>query len=112
MPRPVTSVQAGPELTTCRPCETTPKPSVGQADDHAEQEPRRPRDVRLGERPGSRHGEDAEHAEDRGVGAGEGKVEQVQRDEREAGQQQRALERARAARGSALRAEPRRSAVR
>ena len=63
-----------------------------QADDDAEHEPGRPGDVRLGERPGGGHGDDAEHAEDRGVGPGEGEVEQVQRDEREAGQQQRALE--------------------
>ena len=55
-------------------------------------EPGGPGDVGLGERPGGGHGEDAEYAEHRGVGPGEGEVEQVQRDEGEAGQQQRALE--------------------
>ena len=28
MPTPVRSVQSGPEFTTCRPCETTPKPNA------------------------------------------------------------------------------------
>jgi hypothetical protein len=40
MPMPVASVQSGPELTTCRPCETAAKPQVRQPDDHAEDETR------------------------------------------------------------------------
>jgi hypothetical protein len=63
-----------------------------QADDDAEHEPSGSSDVRLGERPSGGHGDDAEHAEERGVRPREGKVEQVQRDQREARQQQRALE--------------------
>ena len=92
MPTPVTSVQAGPELHDVQAVRDDGEAERQQADDDAEHEPGGPRDVRLGERPGGGHGDDAEHAEDRGVGPGEGKVEQVQRDEREAGQQQRALE--------------------
>ena len=51
MPTPVTSVQSGPEFTTCSPCETTPKPSGQQAEDDAEHDPRRARDARLRQRP-------------------------------------------------------------
>ena len=92
MPTPVTSVQSGPEFTTCRPCEMTPKPNAQQADDDAQDEPRRPRDVRPGQRPGDRDGDDRQHPEQRGVGPGEREVEQVERDEREPGEQERALE--------------------
>ena len=92
VPTPVTSGQSGPELTTWRPCETTPKPSDSRPMTTPEDEPRRPRDVRLGQRPGGRDGDDREHAEQRRVGAGERQVKQVERDEREPGEQQRALE--------------------
>jgi hypothetical protein len=68
------------------------EPERQQTDDDAEHEPGGPDGVRLGERPGGGHRDDAEHAEDRRVGPGEGEVEQVQRDQREAGQQQRPLE--------------------
>ena len=74
-----------------------------QADDDAEDEPRRPRDVRLGQRPGDRDGDDREHAGQRGVGAGERQVEQVERDEREPGEQERALEPARRCSAPAVR---------
>src|SRR5215210_4528616 len=63
-----------------------------QPDDEAQPDARRPRHVRLGERPGGRHGEDREHAGHRGVGAREGEVEQVQGEEGEPGEQERALE--------------------
>ena len=63
-----------------------------QPDDDAQPEPRRPRHARLGERPRQRQGDDHEHAEHGGVGARQREVEQVGGDEREPGEQQRALE--------------------
>ena len=63
-----------------------------QPDHHAERQTGRPRHARLGGEPGERRGHDGQHAEHRRVRSGEGQVEQVQRDEREAGGEQRALE--------------------
>jgi hypothetical protein len=48
--------------------------------------------VRLDQRPRDRHGDDHEHAEERGVGPGEREVEHVERDERQTGEQERAFE--------------------
>jgi hypothetical protein len=62
-----------------------------QPHDDAQREPRRPRDVPLRQRPRRRDGDDGHDAERRRVGPREREVEQVRRDEPEAGQQQRAL---------------------
>ena len=69
-----------------------PEADGQQPDDDAEPEPGRARQTRLGERVAHRQRQDHEHAEERGVGPGQREVEQVGGDEREAGQQQRALE--------------------
>ena len=63
-----------------------------EADDDAQDDPRRPRHVRAGQRPRDRDGDDRQQPEERGVGSGEREIEQVERDEGEAGEQERALE--------------------
>ena len=80
IPTPVRSRQSGPELTTCRPCETTPKPSASRPTTSAEREPGRPDEARLQRRttrPGT--ATIASTPEHRRVGAGDREVEQVQR---------------------------------
>ena len=93
MPTPVTSAQSGPEFTTWRPCEMTPKPSVSRPIDDAEGEPGRPRDVRPGQRPRDRDRRRSRARPGSEVSGPEKReVEQVERDEGEPGEQERALE--------------------
>ena len=70
----------------------TPKPNAQQADHDAQDDPRRPRHVRPGQRPRGRDGDDREQPEQRGVRARERQIEEVERDEGQAGEQERALE--------------------
>ena len=57
----------------------------------AQHEPRRAGDVRLGERPRRGEGDDHRDAQRRRVGPRQRQVEQMRGDEREAGEQERAL---------------------
>ena len=90
MPTPVTSRQSGPELTTCRPCETTPKPNASAPATSASS--KRVGRVRRGWRATHRPGQDDRRTPATVVAGPEnGEVEQVQRDEREPARQERAL---------------------
>ena len=62
-----------------------------QPDDDAEDESRRTRDVRLDGRRGDRDRDDREHTGKRGVRTGEGQVEQVQDDQSQPREQERAF---------------------
>ena len=77
-----------------------------EADDDAQDDPRRPRHVRAGQRPRDGGGDDRQQPEERGVGAGEREIEEVERDEGEAGEQERALEPGEARAEPAVRARP------
>ena len=91
IPTPVRSRQSGPELTTWRPWETTPKPSASRPtkSPSAKRVGRMRCGCAASHAAGTAH--DGEHAEDRRVGPGDREVEQVERHEREPARQERAL---------------------
>ena len=81
----------GARVDDVQPVGDDPEADGDQPDDDAQRDAGRSYHVGLGERPRRRERDDGRDAECRRVGAREGEVEQVRHDEREAGEQERAL---------------------
>ena len=81
----------GARVDDVQPVRDDPEADGDQPDDDAQRDAGRSCHAGLGERPRRRERDDGRDAECRRVGAREGEVEQVRHDEREAGEQERAL---------------------